>query len=338
MQAIYVDGDRPGRPMVWRELPEPIPGAGEVLVDVYAASLNRADLMQRAGHYPPPRGASNVLGLDIAGRVAELGQGVVAPDLGARVCALVPGGGYAERAVVPAGMLMPIPDAWSFEEAAALPEVYLTAFINLFLEAEFAPGETLLVHGGAGGVGMALIQVAKAAGGRVIATAGSAEKAEFCRAQGADLAINYRQEDFVARTRTFGADNGVEVDVIVDMVGADYFQRNLSLLGMRGRMVSIATLSGAQVTLNVAELMSRRLRLIGSVLRPRSVAEKIEITRGFMARFWPLVETGSIKPVIDSIYPIEQVQDAHQRMAANLNMGKIVLQIRQTPAISRMMA
>lgn len=328
MKAIHVESDEPGRPMVWRETADPVPGPGEVLVDVYAAALNRADLLQRAGGYPAPPGASTILGLDIAGQVSQLGQGVTGRKVGERVCALLAGGGYAERAVVPEGMLMPIPGGWSFEEAAALPEAYLTAFTNLFLEAEFQPGETLLVHGGASGVGTALIQLAKAAEGRVIATAGSVEKAGLCRALGADLAVNYREEDFVARTRTFGEENGVDVNVIIDMVGADTFQRNLSLLGARGRMVSIATLSGAQVALNLGELMSRRLRLIGSVLRARSLAEKVEITRRFMERFWPMLEAGTIRPVIDSVYPIEQVEDAHRRMAANLNMGKIVLKIR----------
>jgi len=328
MKAIHVESDEPGRPMVWRETADPVPGPGEVLVDVYAAALNRADLLQRAGGYPAPPGASTILGLDIAGQVSQLGQGVTGRKVGERVCALLAGGGYAERAVVPEGMLMPIPGDWSFEEAAALPEAYLTAFTNLVLEAEFQPGETLLVHGGASGVGTALIQLAKAAEGRVIATAGSVEKAGLCRALGADLAVNYREEDFVARTRTFGEENGVDVNVIIDMVGADTFQRNLSLLGARGRMVSIATMSGAQVTLNLGELMSRRLRLIGSVLRARSLAEKVEITRRFMERFWPMLEAGTIRPVIDSVYPIEQVEDAHRRMAANLNMGKIVLKIR----------
>ncbi len=328
MKAIHVESDEPGRPMVWRETADPVPGPGEVLVDVYAAALNRADLLQRAGGYPAPPGASTILGLDIAGQVSQLGQGVTGRKVGERVCALLAGGGYAERAVVPEGMLMPIPDGWSFEEAAALPEAYLTAFTNLFLEAEFQPGETLLVHGGASGVGTALIQLAKAAEGRVIATAGSVEKAGLCRALGADLAVNYREEDFVARTRTFGEENGVDVNVIIDMVGADTFQHNLSLLGARGRMVSIATLSGAQVVLNLGELMSRRLRLIGSVLRARSLAEKVEITRRFMERFWPMLEAGTIRPVIDSVYPIEQVEDAHRRMAANLNMGKIALKIR----------
>ena len=338
MKAIHVESDQPGRPMAWRETADPVPGSGEVLVDVYAAALNRADLLQRAGGYPAPPGASSVLGLDIAGEISQLGQGVTGREVGERVCALVAGGGYAERAVVPVGMLMPIPAGWSFEEAAALPEAYLTGFTNLFLEADFQPGETLLVHGGASGVGSALIQLAKAADGRVIATAGSAEKASFCRGLGADLAINCREEDFAERTRAFNAENGTSVNVIIDMVGADYFQRNLSLLATRGRMISIAAMSGAQVSLNLGDLMARRLRLIGSVLRARSLAEKVDISRRFRERFWQLLEAGTIKPVIDSVYPIEQVEEAHRRMAANLNLGKIVLRIRQEPAISRMIA
>jgi putative PIG3 family NAD(P)H quinone oxidoreductase len=326
MKAIRVYADEPGRPMRWEDASDPLPGPGEVLVDIYAAALNRADLLQRAGGYPPPAGAPDILGLDMAGRVAALGQGVVGWQPGDRVCALLGGGGYAERVAVPREMLMPIPAGWSFEQAAALPEVYLTAFVNLFMEAGFQAGETVLMHGGASGVGTAVIQLGKAAGGRVLVTAGSEDKLARCRELGADLAINYRVDDWLVRAREFT--QGAGVDVIVDMVGADYFERNLSLLRPRGRLVFIATLSGTRVELSLGQLMSRRLRLIGSVLRSRSLAEKVAIKQAFMERFWPMLEAGTIQPVVDSVYPIAEVEAAHRRMAENRNLGKIVLKIR----------
>jgi putative PIG3 family NAD(P)H quinone oxidoreductase len=326
MNAIHVDATQPDRPLVWRETPDPVVGPDEVLVEIHATALNRADLLQRAGNYPPPPGAPDILGLEMAGVIRALGDQVYEWQQGARVCALLPGGGYAEQVVVPQAMLMPIPQGWSFEQAAAMPEVYLTAFVNLYMEANLQPGETVLVHGGASGVGTAAIQLLRATDNPVIVTAGSAEKCAACRELGANLAINYRDEDFVDKVKEFTG--GAGVDVILDMVGASYFERNLSLLRLKGRLVFIATLGGNQTALNISALMGRRLRLIGSVLRSRSLAEKVEIKTRFMDLFWEHLEAGTIQPVIDSVYPITQATEAPARMAENRNIGKIVLQVR----------
>jgi putative PIG3 family NAD(P)H quinone oxidoreductase len=326
MKAIVVQTDQKDRPLVWQAVADPAYGVDEVLVDIHAAALNRADLAQRAGNYPPPPGASDILGLEMAGVISALGSEVTGWKAGDRVCALLPGGGYAERINVPAQMLMPLPEMWSFEQGAAIPEVFFTAYLNLFMEAGLKEGDTALIHGGASGVGTAGIQMARQAGCRVFATAGSDEKAARCRELGAEVAINYKKEDFAERIQA--QTNGQGVDVILDMVGADYFERNLQLLKVYGRLVFIATLSGAGVELDIRKLMGRRLRLIGSVLRPRSVAEKVEIKQRFMAQFWPLLLDGTIKPVIDSVYPIEQANEAQQRMAENKNIGKIILKVR----------
>jgi putative PIG3 family NAD(P)H quinone oxidoreductase len=326
MKAIVVLTGQEGHPLAWHEVEEPAYAADEVLVDVYATALNRADLMQRAGNYPPPPGASQILGLEMAGRIGALGENVSSWRVGDRVCALLAGGGYAERVNVPARMLLPVPDGWSYEQAAAMPEVFLTAFVNLFMEASLQPGETVLIHGGASGVGTAGIQLARAAGCRVFTTAGTAEKTACCTELGAELAINYKEEDFAERIQRYTSDQGV--DVILDMVGADYLERNLRLLKLRGRLVLISTLSGARAHIDLRLLMGRRLRLIGSVLRSRSLAEKIEIKQRFMDRFWPLLENGAIRPVIDSVYPIEQANEAHRQMAQNENTGKIILRVR----------
>lgn len=326
MKAIHVDTTGVGRPLVWQETADPAFDPDEVLVEIHATALNRADLMQRAGNYPPPPGASEIIGLEMAGVIAQIGAHVRGWQVGDRVCALLPGGGYAEKVAVPQAMLMPIPTGWDFTTAAGLPEVYLTAFVNLYMEANLQPGETVLVHGGASGVGTAAIQLLKATGNPVIITAGSADKCAACTQLGADLAINYRNEDFVERVRAFTKGQGV--DVIMDMVGADYLAQNLSLLKLKGRLVFISTLSGAKTEIDLRHLMGKRLRLIGSVLRSRALAEKVAIKENFMARFWPLVEAGPIKPVIDSVSPMTQVNEAHQQMAENRNIGKLILQVR----------
>jgi putative PIG3 family NAD(P)H quinone oxidoreductase len=325
MKAIIVQTDREARPLQWQEVPDPTYAADEVLVDIYATALNRADLSQRAGNYPPPPGASDILGLEMAGRIAALGPEVEGWKVGDRVCALLPGGGYAERINVPYPMLMPLPDGWSFEQGAALPEVFFTAYLNLFMEAGLKEGETVLIHGGASGVGTAGIQLARQAGCRVLVTAGTEEKLARCRELGAELAINHKTDDFVERIKAHTGG----VDVIMDMVGASYLEGNLQLLKTYGRLVFIATLGGSQAQLNLGLLMRQRLRLIGSVLRPRSVAEKVEIKRRFMEQFWPLLLDGTISPVIDSVYPVGQAMAAQERMAANLNIGKIILKVRE---------
>jgi putative PIG3 family NAD(P)H quinone oxidoreductase len=327
MYAIQVQSDQPDRPLVWQEVADPTFGPDEVLVNIHATALNRADLAQRAGNYPPPPGAPDILGLEMAGVVAAVGSHVRAWHPGDRVCALLGGGGYAEKVAVHQSQLMPIVPDWSFAEAAALPETYFTAFVNLFMEAHIKPGETALVHGGASGVGTAAIQLLHELGHTVIATAGSPEKTAACRKLGADLAINYREEDFAERVQSFTAGQGV--DVILDMVGKEYFARNLDLLKTRGRLVLIATLSGAQVELDISRVMRKRARLIGSVLRARSLDEKQEIRDNFINRCWRLMQRGQVKPVIDQILPIREANAAHAYMADNRNIGKIVLSVKE---------
>lgn len=326
MKAIIVQTEEKNKPLVWQEVPTPLCADDEVLIDIHATALNRADLMQRAGFYPPPPGAPDILGLEIAGKIAEVGADVPRWQVGDRVCALLPGGGYAEKAVVPYGMLMPMPDKWTYAQAAAIPEVFYTAYVNLFMEANLQQGETVLIHGGASGVGTAAIQLACQAGCHVLISAGTDEKVASCVALGAELGINYKNEDFAEAVLKHTDGRGV--DVILDIVGADYFERNLQLLKLRGRIVFISLLSGGQVSFNLATLMGRRLRLIGSVLRSRSLPEKIEIKEKFMSRYWNLLEEGLIEPIIDSTYPIQQANEAHLRMSENKNTGKIILQVR----------
>ncbi|MCB0106998.1 MAG: NAD(P)H-quinone oxidoreductase [Caldilineaceae bacterium] len=327
MKAIFVDESTDERTLRWQEGGELMPmGATDVLVDIHATALNRADLMQRRGNYPVPPGASPILGLEMAGTVAKLGADVTDWQVGDRVCALLGGGGYAEQVVVPGAMLMPIPEGWDFTLAAGLPEVFLTAFVNLYMEAAIQSGEVALVHGGASGVGTAAIQLLKASGNPVIVTAGTDEKIAACRDLGADLAINYRKQDFVQEVKAFTGGQGV--DVIMDMVGADYLAKNLTLLKLKGRLVWISTLSGADAEINLRLVMGKRLRLIGSVLRSRSLAEKVTIKQNFMDQFWPKLADGTIKPVIETTYPIAEANAAQQQMAENRNIGKIILQVR----------
>ena len=326
MHAIEVEQTQSGHRLVWRKVDDPVIKAGEVLVAIHATTLNRADLSQAEGNYPPPPGAPNIMGLDMAGEILEVGAGVEDWQVGDKACALLAGGGYAEQVAVDQRLLIPIPSGWSYLEAACLPEVYLTAYVNIFMEAGFQPGETILIHGGASGVGTAAIQMAKRAGGRVITTAGRTDKVETCSNQGADLAINYRTEDFVARTLQYTQGEGV--DVILDMVGAEYLERNISLLNVRGRIVFIATLGGSEAAVDIRQLMGKRARLIGSVLRARPVAEKEEIIRRFRGQFGAQVEEGAIRPVIDVVMPVADAHDAHERMRAYENIGKIVLKVR----------
>ncbi len=326
MKAIVIQSEEEGRPLTWQEVAAPGYAADEVLVNIQTCALNRADLMQRAGNYNPPPGASEILGLEMAGTIAELGADVSGLQVGDRVCALLTGGSYAEQVNVPAQMVMPIPEGWSFEQGAAIPEVFFTAYLNMFMEAGLKKGETILIHGGASGVGTAGIQMGQQAGCRVFVTAGTDEKVARCRELGAELAINYKQDDFAERIKDYT--NGEGVDVIMDMVGGPYLKRNLSLLKVYGRLVFISMLGGAVTEINLGALMGRRLRLIGSVLRPRSVAEKAKIRHQFMAQFWSQLEKGTIEPVIDSVYPIEQANEAQARMAANKNIGKIIMRVR----------
>lgn len=317
MHAIRVEDDR----LAWREVPDPVPGPGEALVRVRATALNRADLAQRAGRYPPPPGASDILGLDVAGELLEVPDGSEW-QVGARVCALLPGGGYAELAAVPERMLMPVPDSWDWAQAAGLPEVFLTAHLNLFLEAGLEPGERVLVHGGGSGVGTAAIQLAREAGCRVATTA-STPKLATCQELGAELAVDYRLGDFSQRiVDAFG-----EVEVILDMVGGAHVERNLKMLATGGRLVWIGTLGGSDATIDIRDMMTRRLTLKGSVLRARPLEEKVRLRDDFLARFGAALDAGRVRPIIDRTLPIQEADDAHEAMRRNENVGKIVLSV-----------
>lgn len=311
------------------EVPAPRLRAGEVLLGVRASALNRADLSQRSGSYPPPPGESEIMGLEAAGVVVELATGLSEDDLAAGVtlngpaCALLAGGGYAELVAVPAAMLMPVPHGWNWGEAAALPEAALTAYLNLFLEAGLQPGETVLVHAGASGVGNAAIRLAKLAGCQVVTTAGGPEKVAQCLELGADIALDRHAQSFRDLLRS----GGVSVDVVLDPVGAAYLADDLAVLAMGGRIVFISNLGGGVAELDVRRLMGKRARLIGSTLRNRPLAEKVRIRDGFVERFGPALAHGSLRPRIDSVYPLSQVEQAHERMAADLNRGKIVLEV-----------
>ena len=322
VHAIVVDEAHSQRPMTWQRVPDPVPGAGEVLVDVQATAVNRADLMQRAGAYPPPPGAPPYLGLEVAGRVRSLGAQVRGWQAGDRVCGIVSGGGYAQMVCVPAGSLMPVPQHLTLIEAAAVPEVFLTAYVNLFVEAGVAAGERVLVHGGASGVGTAAIQLLKRAGAWVAVTARSPEKLLACSRLGADLVIDHTQQDFAAQLA-----GEARVDVVLDMVGADYLQRNLAVLRTCGRVVFISLLSGGAAQLDLGLVLGRRLRLIGSLLRSRSVQEKAAITTGFAARFLPDFRVGGLAPVIHTVLPIQEAAAGHQLLTDYANVGKVVLQV-----------
>jgi tumor protein p53-inducible protein 3 len=325
MKAIGVHGEKGDPVLVWEDAPDVVYGSDEVLVDVGATAVNRADLMQARGHYPPPPGASEILGLEMAGVIRAVGADVEGWKPGDRVCALLPGGGYAAQAAVPAGMLLPLPDGWSFAQGAAVPEVWYTAYINLFQEGKLKPGEIALIHAGASGVGTAAIQLAVDAGARAFATAGSDEKTARCRALGASLTVNYKTHDFLAEVMVATGDEGV--DVILDPVGGSYLDRNIAALRQFGRLVIIATLGGPKGELHVGRVLGKRLRIVGSTLRGRPVAEKIAITREFEAAVWPRLAAGALQPVIDNVFPITEAQAAHEYVAANRNVGKVVLEM-----------
>jgi putative PIG3 family NAD(P)H quinone oxidoreductase len=297
-----------------------------VLIRIAATSVNRADLQQRAGNYPPPPGESEILGLEVAGVIEELGEGVTEWRVGDRVMTLVGGGGYAEYAVAPASTLLPVPDGLDLMQAAAITEVWITAYLNVFREAGLRPGETLLVHGGASGVGTAAIQLAKALGpSPVIVTVGSEDKAAACKALGADHAILYKSEDFSKRALELTEGRGA--NVILDHIGGKYLEPNLACLALYGRLVIIGLLGGAKAELNIGRLMVKRQRIIGSVLRARPVKEKAEIATAFRDQVLPRFATGELRPVIHAVLPLEDARRAHELMAANANTGKLVLQV-----------
>lgn len=305
------------------EMPTPAPAAGEVLIRVAAAGVNRPDVLQRKGLYPPPPDASPVLGLEVAGEIVACGAGVTRWQKGDKVCALVNGGGYAEFAVAPAAQCLPIPASLSMLEAAALPETFFTVWHNLFQRARLAEGETVLIHGGSSGIGTTAIQMAHARGNRVFATAGSAEKCTACEAMGAEKAINYRTTDFVSEIKQLTSNRGV--DVILDMVGGDYIQRNITCAAHDGRIVNIAYLNGSEVSVNLMPVMLKRLTLTGSTLRAQSPAMKENIARELQEFIWPLLENKKIKPIIFASFPLAGAAAAHQLMESSQHIGKIVL-------------
>ncbi len=323
----FVEAAAAGGPDVLQlaETDVPQPGPGEVLIRVAAAGVNRPDVLQRAGLYPPPPGASPVLGLEVAGTIVATGREVQGWRLGDVVCALVPGGGYAEFCVTPAAHCLPIPRGLGVTEAAALPETFFTVWSNVFDRGRLARSESFLVHGGTSGIGTTAIQLARAFGARVFATAGSPEKCAVCRELGAEQAIDYRQADFVAAVRE--ATGGRGVDVILDMVGGPYVERNLRVLAVEGRLVQIAFLQGGKVTLDLVHLMVRRQTITGSTLRPRSVAEKAAIAAALREKVWPLIEAGTVRPMIDRTFPLADAAAAHRLMESSQHIGKIVLTV-----------
>jgi putative PIG3 family NAD(P)H quinone oxidoreductase len=323
MTAIEIA--EPGGPEVLRpaDVPVPHPGEGEVLIRVAAAGVNRPDVLQRKGVYPPPKGASLLPGLEVAGTIAAVGPGVTDRREGETVCALVTGGGYAEYCAAPAAQCLPVPEGLSITEAGAVPETFFTVWSNVFDRAGLKPGETILIHGGTSGIGTTAIQLCKAFGARVITTAGSDEKCARCRELGADRAVNYADEDFVQATREFTDARGA--DVVLDMVGGDYIARDIEALAVEGRHVSIAFLKGPKVTVNMMPVMLKRLTLTGSTLRARPVADKAAIARALHEKVWPLLAEGRVRPVIERTFPLAEAAAAHALMESGGHIGKIVL-------------
>ena len=325
MTAIEIP--EPGGPdaLVAGVRPVPTPGGGEVLVKVAAAGVNFPDVMQRRGSYPPPPGASDIPGLEIAGEIVATGPGVTEFSVGDEVCALVAGGGYAEYCVAPAPQCLPIPKGFDLVTAAAIPETFFTVWTNLFDRGRLKAGETVLIHGGSGGIGTTAIQVAHAMGARVLTTARNAEKCRFCEELGAARAINYREEDFVQVVDEVTDGNGVEL--IIDIVGDDYVARNLKALAVEGRLVQVAVQKGVKAEVPMFLIMVKRLVVTGSTLRPRSVADKGRIAAALKENIWPLFQAGKIKPVLHSTFPLAQAADAHRLMESSEHIGKIVLTV-----------
>ncbi|CUR55647.1 quinone oxidoreductase [metagenome] len=320
MRAVVAT--EPGGPEVLTvaEVPDPVAGPGEVLVRVAATAINKADTLQRQGHYPPPPGASDIIGMECSGTVVALGDGVTQWAVGDRVCALLAAGGYAELVNVPAGQVMPVPDGIDLVTAAALPEVACTVWSNVFMVAGLQPGETLLVHGGSGGIGTFAIQLASALQARVITTAGTSEKLAVCAELGADVTINYREEDFVERVRAEGG-----ADVILDNMGASYLPRNVDALATEGRLVIIGMQGGVKAEFDIGVLLRKRGAIIATALRSRPTAEKSAICASVVEHVWPLVAAGQVRPVVHDTMPLEQAAAAHRLMESSAHIGKIVL-------------
>jgi NADPH:quinone reductase len=326
MRCIHLEV--PGGPEALRLVTRPVPrpGDGEVLVRVQAAGVNRADLLQRQGHYSPPAGASPILGMEISGHIAELGAGTKSRRRpGDPVCALVSGGGYAEYCAVPEGQCMAVPTGTSLSAAAAVPEAAITVWANLFEPRRLFAGDLFLVQGGSSGIGTMAIQIARAFGARVATTAGSDEKCRFCESLGADVAINYRAQDWAAELARWAHPHGI--DVILDMIGGDYFAKHIDLLAPGGRLVHIAFSHGSLVTVDLRSMMTKRLVITGSTLRPRTVAEKSLLAQAAERELWPLFTTGQLRPIVGASFPLEQAADAHRLMESGQHTGKIVLDV-----------
>lgn len=323
MRAVIADGA--GEPDVLKleEFPDPEPGPGEVVLDIAAAGLNRADLLQRRGFYPPPPGASDILGMECSGTVAAVGEGVTGWQQGDQACALLAAGGYAEKVAVPAGQLLPVPDGVSLVDAASLPEVACTVWSNVFMVAGLQRGETLLVHGGAGGIGTFAIQLASTLGARVFTTAGSPEKLELCRQLGAELAIDYHEQDFVAEVKEHTDGRGAEV--VLDNMGAKYLARNVEALATEGRLVVIGMQGGIKAELDLSRLLRKRGAIIATSLRARPIAGKAAICASVAEHVWPLVAQGKVRPRVHATYPLADVVDAHALMESGSHSGKILL-------------
>src|SRR3954462_8240005 len=326
-QMTVIGISKPGGPEVLlpETRPVPTPGAGEILIKVVAAGVNRPDVAQRSGAYPPPPGASDLPGLEVSGEVVALGSGAVRHKVGDKVMSLVAGGGYAQYCIAQDAQAMAVPPGLSMNEAGAIPETLMTVWHNVFERGGLSPGETLLIHGGSSGIGTMAIQLAKAFGSKVIVTVGSRDKADACTKLGADLAINYKAQDFVAETKA--ATNGAGADVILDMVGGDYIDRNYDAAAVDGRIVQIATLGGVKATVNIAKVMVKRLHHTGSTLRPRTNADKAAMVAAIEAKVMPLMREGRVKPVMGSTFPLEKAADAHRRMETSEHIGKIVLTV-----------
>jgi len=326
---LYMDHGKGGTADVLKpaEGPIPQPQAGEVVIEVHYAGVNRPDVLQRSGKYPPPPGASPFLGLEVAGRVSAAAADVTQWNVGDPVCALAPGGGYAEYCCVPAPHCLPIPEGLSLQQAAALPENFYTVWTNVFDRGGLKPGETFLVHGGSSGIGLTAIQLAKAFGATVYTTVGSDEKAGFCQTMGADAAINYREQDFVAEIAQFTHKKGV--DLILDMVGGAYIEKNFRSLALEGRLVQIAFLQESKLTLDCLPIMLKRITFTGSTLRPRSVAQKAAIAQDLLKHVWPLLESGKVRPVIHATFPLTEAKLAHELMESSAHIGKIMLEVKR---------
>ncbi|MFD9433910.1 NAD(P)H-quinone oxidoreductase [Streptomyces sp. NPDC060002] len=323
MHAITIP--EPGGPeaLVWGEVPDPVPGTGEVLVEVVAGAVNRADILQRQGFYDPPPGASRYPGLECSGRIVEVGSGVSGWSVGDEVCALLAGGGYAEKVAVPAGQLLPVPDGVDLRRAAALPEVTSTVWSNVFMIAHLRPGETLLVHGGSSGIGTMAIQLAKAVGARVAVTAGTKEKLDQCAELGADILINYREQDFVAELKQ--ATDGAGADVILDNMGAKYLDRNVQALAVNGRLAIIGMQGGSKAELNIGALLGKRAAISATSLRARPLEEKTAIVAAVREHVWPLLAAGHVRPVVDREVPMSEAAEAHRIVEASSHVGKVLL-------------